>query len=98
MSSRLTAIDDLRLLSSSDSDSDPEGGELPDIGYSKDSKLSKKKSKKHRVDKSLEERVQKANNKREVNVDVPRWTSVDLLVADGESQSTPSATWIVVHQ
>ncbi|CAF4599339.1 unnamed protein product, partial [Rotaria sp. Silwood2] len=50
-------------LSSSDSDSDPEGGELPDIGYTKEKSITKKKSKKKKNDKSNEERLQKLNHK-----------------------------------
>ena len=57
------------LFSSSDSDSDPEGGELPDIGYRKEPKNSKKKSKKNRKEKTLDERSQKTNNKNEVEND-----------------------------
>ena len=56
-------------ISSSDSDSDPEGGELPDIGYRAEPKLTKKKSKRRRADKAFEERVQKLTQKRQVNVD-----------------------------
>ncbi|CAF4644885.1 unnamed protein product [Rotaria sp. Silwood1] len=52
--------------SSSDSDSDPEGGELPDIGYTKEKSLTKKKSKKKRSDKANEEHLQKLNRKRQV--------------------------------
>ncbi len=57
------------LNSSSDSDSDPEGGELPDIPYRKHEEvqeLSKKQLKKKRPEKAIEERVQKLAHKREV--------------------------------
>lgn len=54
--------------SSSDSDSDPEGGELPDIYSRKDEQPPrKKKVKKRRPEKAIEERVQKLNQKRQVN-------------------------------
>ncbi|CAF3796359.1 unnamed protein product [Rotaria sp. Silwood1] len=53
--------------SSSDSDSDPEGGELPDIGYTKEKSLTKKKSKKKRSDKANEEHLQKLNRKRQMD-------------------------------
>ena len=54
--------------SSSDSDSDPEGGEIPDLSYSKDDLASKKKSKKKRSDKAVEDRIEKLNKKREVTI------------------------------
>ncbi|CAF1047502.1 unnamed protein product [Rotaria sordida] len=60
-------INDQDASSSSDSDSDPEGGELPDIPYSKEKAITKKKSKKKRTDKSNEEHLQKSNRKRQVN-------------------------------
>ncbi|CAF3438790.1 unnamed protein product [Rotaria socialis] len=53
--------------SSSDSDSDPEGGELPDIPYRKEEPPTKKKLKKKRPEKIIEERVQKLVRKRETN-------------------------------
>lgn len=53
--------------SSSDSDSDPEGGELPDITYSKAEVVQRKKQKKKRSEKMIEERLQKINRKREVS-------------------------------
>lgn len=52
--------------SSSDSDSDPEGGELPDIPYIKEEQTTKKKSKKKRSEKAAEERTQRHVRKREV--------------------------------
>jgi hypothetical protein len=55
------------FFSSSDSDSDPEGGELPDIIYPKEKQ--KKKFKKKRSEKAAtEERVQKLNHKRQVSI------------------------------
>lgn len=60
----------LRLNRSSDSDSDPEGGELPDIPYRKEDKeqqQQKKKLKKKRSEKLAEERQQKLARKREVS-------------------------------
>jgi len=57
------------LNSSSDSDSDPEGGELPDLAYSKEDLAAKKKSKKKRTDKPTEERLNKSIRKREVKHD-----------------------------
>lgn len=58
----------LSSRSSSDSDSDPEGGELPDIPYQKEEEPSqKKKLKKKRSDKIAEERLQKSVRKREVS-------------------------------
>lgn len=56
------------LNSSSDSDSDPEGGELPDLAYSKE-EMAKKKSKKKRTDKATDERSNKSIRKREVKHD-----------------------------
>jgi len=56
------------FLSSSDSDSDPEGGELPEIAFRKDGTITKKKSKKKRPEKIIEERNQKLNRKRQVNI------------------------------
>jgi hypothetical protein len=53
--------------SSSDSDSDPEGGELPDIAYSREEPTHKKKLKKKRTEKIVEERLLKSGRKREVN-------------------------------
>lgn len=55
------------MNSSSDSDSDPEGGELPDIPYRKEEQLTKKKNKKKRPEKIAEERTQKLARKREVS-------------------------------
>jgi len=61
------------LNSSSDSDSDPEGGELPEIiTYKKEEEeevesIPKKKLKKKRNEKNIEERVPKVTHKREVN-------------------------------
>ncbi|CAF1931708.1 unnamed protein product [Rotaria magnacalcarata] len=55
------------VSSSSDSDSDPEGGELPDIPYRKEEPSTKKKLKKKRPEKIIEERVQKLARKRETN-------------------------------
>lgn len=55
-------------FSSSDSDSDPEGGELPDINGSKDEQERKKKFKKKRSDLPNDERQQKSNQKRQVNI------------------------------
>ncbi|CAF0947049.1 unnamed protein product [Rotaria sordida] len=60
-------INDQDASSSSDSDSDPEGGELPDIPYSKEKAITKKKSKKKRTDKSNEEHLQKSNRKRQMD-------------------------------
>jgi hypothetical protein len=57
----------LFLNSSSDSDSDPEGGELPDIVYKKEEQTPKKKLKKKRTEKAIDERVPKIARKREVN-------------------------------
>lgn len=57
------------LNSSSDSDSDPEGGELPDIAYPKTEVVQRKKLKKKRSEKMIEERIQKLNRKREVSSD-----------------------------
>ena len=56
------------LNSSSDSDSDPEGGELPDIPYRRreEEELIKKQVKKKRPEKAIEERVQILARKREV--------------------------------
>ncbi|CAM4954826.1 unnamed protein product [Rotaria socialis] len=51
--------------SSSDSDSDPEGGELSDVAYPKERQTVKKKSKKKRSDKPIEEISQKLNRKRQ---------------------------------
>ena len=64
-----TVIINLLFLfnSSSDSDSDPEGGELPDITYSKAEVVQRKKQKKKRSEKMIEERLQKINRKREVS-------------------------------
>ncbi len=57
------------LFSSSDSDSDPEGGELLDIGYRKDrQQASKKKLQKKQSNKTVEERNKKLNRKRQVNI------------------------------
>ncbi|CAF1266109.1 unnamed protein product, partial [Rotaria sp. Silwood1] len=74
--------------SSSDSDSDPEGGELPDIGYTKEKSLTKKKSKKKRSDKANEEHLQKLNRKRQgknaynnqhqIHVSYPFTTDIDI--------------------
>ncbi|CAM4797541.1 unnamed protein product [Rotaria magnacalcarata] len=55
------------VSSSSDSDSDPEGGELPDIPYRKEEPSTKKKLKKKRPEKIIEERVQKLARKREMD-------------------------------
>ena len=53
--------------SSSDSDSDPEGGELPDIPYHPQEPLQKKKLKKKRMDKMIvEEQPLKSSRRREV--------------------------------
>ncbi len=52
--------------SSSDSDSDPEGGELPDIAYPREEPTQKKKLKKKRTEKIVEERLLKSGRKREV--------------------------------
>lgn len=52
--------------SSSDSDSDPEGGEIPDTAYEKAEQVQRKKLKKKRSEKMIEERIQKLNRKREV--------------------------------
>ena len=54
------------LISSSDSDSDPEGGELPDIPYRKEKSLPRKKIKRKRTEKIVEEHVQRLTRKREV--------------------------------
>lgn len=54
------------LNSSSDSDSDPEGGELPDIAYPKEDPIQNKKLKKKRTEKIVEERSAKSTRKREV--------------------------------
>lgn len=56
----------LIFSSSSDSDSDPEGGEIPDLSYNKNESGSKKKLKKKRSDKAIEDRIDKLNKKREV--------------------------------
>jgi hypothetical protein len=56
------------VRSSSDSDSDPEGGELPEIGFSKDKPIQKKKIKKKRSDKAVEERNKKLAHKRQVYI------------------------------
>ena len=53
--------------SSSDSDSDPEGGELLEQISRKDEKVPKKKTKKRRSQKAMEERIEKLNLKRQVN-------------------------------
>ena len=61
-------VDPLSLVNrSSDSDSDPEGGELPDIAYPKAEVIQRKKLKKKRSEKMIEERIQKLNRKREVS-------------------------------
>ena len=57
-------INEQDASSSSDSDSDPEGGELPDILYSKEKE--KKKTKKKRSEKAVEEHVEKLNPKQQV--------------------------------
>jgi len=59
---------------SSDSDSDPEGGELPDIPYQKEEQeqIQKKKLKKKRFEKIAEERIQKLPRKREVRSKKPK--------------------------
>ncbi|CAF2473660.1 unnamed protein product [Rotaria sp. Silwood2] len=60
-------INEQDASSSSDSDSDPEGGELPDIPYRKEDQSLKKKLKKKRSEKIIEERVQRIAHKREAN-------------------------------
>ncbi|CAF4413531.1 unnamed protein product, partial [Adineta steineri] len=57
---------------SEDSDSDPEGGELPELPYQKEleakeaeAELRKKQIKKKRSEKAIEERIQKLTRKRE---------------------------------
>ncbi|CAF1187108.1 unnamed protein product [Adineta steineri] len=60
-------INEQNASSSSDSDSDPEGGELPDIVVHKDEQIPKKKLKKRRSDKAIEERVEKLNRKRQMD-------------------------------
>jgi hypothetical protein len=68
-------------FSSSDSDSDPEGGELPDINGSKDEQERKKTFKKKRSDLPNDERQQKFNRKRQVNIFISllQWFSLLLL-------------------
>ena len=54
-------------FSSSDSDSDPEGGEIPEISHPKIVHAPKKKQKKRRSEKAIEDRVEKLHRKRQVN-------------------------------
>jgi hypothetical protein len=56
------------FFSSTDSDSDPEGGELPNVFYPRERQALKKKVKKRRSQKSIDERLQKLNQKRQVNI------------------------------
>jgi hypothetical protein len=56
------------FFSSTDSDSDPEGGELPDIFYPREPQALKKKVRKRRSKKAVDERLQKFNQKRQVNI------------------------------
>ncbi|CAF1315913.1 unnamed protein product [Adineta ricciae] len=60
--------------SSSDSDSDPEGGEIPEISHPKIVNTPKKKQKKRRSEKTIEDRIEKLNRKRQAkeNVDKSR--------------------------
>ena len=56
----------LFFFSSSDSDSDPEGGELPDIIFPLDGQTQRKKLKKKRSDRNIDDRKQKSLRKRHV--------------------------------
>jgi len=56
------------FFSSTDSDSDQEGGELPNIFYTRERQALKKKVRKLRSQKSINERLQKLNQKRQVNI------------------------------
>ncbi|CAF0797597.1 unnamed protein product [Adineta steineri] len=63
---------------SEDSDSDPEGGELPELPYQKEleakeaeAELRKKQIKKKRSEKAIEERIQKLTRKREPSEEIP---------------------------
>ncbi|CAF0774359.1 unnamed protein product [Rotaria sordida] len=82
-------INEQDATSSSDSDSDPEGGELPDIPYRKEEPSLKKKSKKKRPEKIIEERVQRVARKREVNRSQPLKTT---LVPTNEESSGINGT------
>ncbi len=67
------------LNRSSDSDSDPEGGELADTPYQKEEQVQKKKLKKKRSEKVSEERAQKQTRKREVRYLSPRYRNLFLM-------------------
>ena len=54
------------MCSSSDSDSDPEGGELVDLPLPQDAQVERKKLKKKRSERNIDERKQKALRKRQV--------------------------------
>ncbi|UJR13507.1 hypothetical protein I4U23_000521 [Adineta vaga] len=60
--------------SSSDSDSDPEGGEIPEVVMPKSERVLKKKQKKRRSEKAIEDRIEKLNRKRQTKeeLDKPR--------------------------
>ena len=54
------------ISSSSDSDSDPEGGEVPEVPFVKEQSSMKKVLKKKRSERAAEERIEKLTRKREV--------------------------------
>ncbi len=85
------------MNSSSDSDSDPEGGELPEIiSYKKEEEtISKKKLKKKRTEKTVEERVHKVTRKREVNILLYLFQLIHTLCYCNELKQSKNKTLIL---
>jgi hypothetical protein len=83
----------LLCISSSDSDSDPEGGELIEFPFVKEEVPTKKKVKKKRVTKPTEERAEKQlHRKREVSVILDR-SRTDLAVRSMRTVERLTCPW-----
>lgn len=63
---QMDSMGSFSISTSSDSDSDPEGGEVPEVPFVKEQASVKKVLKKKRSERAAEERIEKLTRKREV--------------------------------